>query len=276
VKHNIALFLVTLASAMTLAGCGNPTSGDDSASSGSASSNNSGTRPEVLTVLKKFSKNNGINTLNYRFLAQDSATDSGVKPTSPMAMVTYLATGYEVKFTAGWDTARPTYGYVNMPSNNTISKATGVYKYSYATSTDSSGKTVTTLTLGEAVTTEKTSVYDYYATPKYLYDNAATLAPLFVATSRTEVNNCADVAATENIAKALNVYGVLKAASSEITFTNVELSYSASSTSYTFTFYINYKNVNYVGARAVLSSFGTAVNAPLTAYLKSITPAEGA
>lgn len=273
VAHKTFNFLLAAVSVFCLASCGESSSAD---STGSDSSSSAKTRPEVLTVLKKFSANNGVNTIDFRFIADDTATSTAIKPVTAKASVTYVKEGYEVKFLSGWDDAKKTYGYLNMPSDNTLSKAAGVYGYSIGTVTSSSSKGESAIVLGEAVSTTVTDVYAYYQTPKYIYDNASTLAPLFATTDRSEYNRCTDVASTEAMAKALNVYNVVKSAVPTASFAYVELNYSASSTAFTYTFYITYNGVNYIAARAVLSNFGAAKNATLADYLTSITPEKGA
>ncbi|MCI2110955.1 MAG: hypothetical protein LKK13_01275 [Bacilli bacterium] len=256
-------FLLILASVFSLAGCDFDSSDVVSSSGGAISS--VATRPEVATVLRKFSNKNGFNSLYFGFVAAGTATDSGVAPKVASASVTYLASGYEVRFVSGWDEGKETYGYLNMPSGNTLSKAAGVYRYGY-----DSDKT---LTLGEAVSTSLTDVYDCYATPKYLYDNASVLASSFAPTSRSEIDQCDDLETTVKMAKALNVYGVL-ASISGVGFSYVQLQYSASSTSYKFSFFITYNGVAYLGARATLSGFGSTKNKALTDYVASITAPE--
>ncbi|MCI1244707.1 MAG: hypothetical protein LKG11_01990 [Bacilli bacterium] len=253
-----------IAAVFSLAGCGNDSSGV-ALSSGGGVSSGSGIRPEVATVLRKFSNKNGFNSLYFSFVAAGTETDSGVTPKVASATVAYLSMGYEVHFTSGWDEGKETYGYLNMPSENTLGKATGVYRYGY------DGEKA--LTLGESVSTSVTDVYDCYATPKYLYDNASTIAPFFAATSRSEIDQCDDVETTVKMAKALNVYGVL-ASIAGVSFSYVQLQYSASSTSYKFSFFITYNGVAYLGARATLSGFGSTKNKPLTDYVASIAASE--
>lgn len=223
---------------------------------GSSASLDSGTsfgeaRPEPVSILKKFSAKNGMANIQFKFIANSGST------TTPTMLISYIEQGYLVRFTAGWDSGRTNYGYVNVPSSK---GAEGVYKYTL----DSSSA----LVLGDKVTiSAATDVYSIFYTPKYLFDNADTLGPLFKATAKSETNELTDSTYLVPVAKALGCYGFLTESIQGITISSISLTYSASSTIFTYAVYVNYKGETYLGARVLLNAFGTAKVPAITTYL---------
>jgi hypothetical protein len=275
VQHRSFHFLVVGLALFALCAC-NGLDEDSSTDSGTSSvaSSSAKTRMSPSAVLALFNAKNGTNTVNFRFLSNGDDTTSTISTKSPTLKASYIAQGYQFDFTSNWDTSKASFGYLNLPAGKVSGKDAGVYRY-----TLDSKKAVD---LGDKEGTGL-DVYEQYYTPNYLYANAEALGKKFEATSRSEYNalnpSTSTTGATSDdviaVAKALSVYGILTEASSSISFHHVELNYTASSTSYVFTFYVDYDGkyaasgdgIFPVGARATLNAINSTKVSAITTYL---------
>lgn len=253
------------------------TSSADSVSESSSSK----LRITPAEVFAKLANKNVTNTVNFRSLSGSEDT-SGVTAANPILKASYIAQGFQFDFSGTWGASLPaSYGVITLPSSYADP---GVYRY-----TLDSKKA---LVLGDKVDASYSEAYlslgDF--TPYFLYEHADDLGGKFAATSRSEYNTLkpgvADATQADLIAvaKSLNVYSILTEAVPEISFAYIDLNYSASSSSYTFTFYVDYNGAvtdynsaagssalsYYVGARAVLSAIGSTSVSPLTTYLNGL------
>jgi hypothetical protein len=269
-KSRIRKLIFVALSSLLLSACSSDVD-DTSSSSTAISSEDNTNRPSPSSVLAKWGGKNYTLSITYRYLAnQTTAVGSSVPtPVFPIVTAKYISTGFEYDFGKGWDEAKENYGYVTIPTGSSLGTV-GTHQYSL----DADKK----LVLGELKSDK--DAYEYLYTPDYLYKNATAIGSSFnVDTGKSEINRLTDTQYLDNIAKALSVYGPLKAVSSTLTFACVDLKYSASSSSYRFTFYVddNEKfggsstynaSANYpVGAVVDLSKVGTTTLPVVTNYL---------
>jgi hypothetical protein len=285
-SKRIALFSALFVVFSALTGCSDLLGGASSSGSVSANPSSGNVRPDVSTVLNKFANHNGTNVVTFNYLSASTDTSSMVAPKIPTLNALYVQAGFEFDFVSNWDAGRVNYGCVNLSLANSHSMAAGLYDYTL----DSANKLVLgTQESGGIATDEAYQVFGQY-TPQYLEERADYFANLFEPTSRTEYNSLDPATSTKGatqddvnaVAKALNVYGILTGADSAITIHHVDLYYTATTSSYTFNFYIDYNGMysvpssgvssvssaNYpLGARAKLSAFGTTGVPAISAYL---------
>jgi hypothetical protein len=240
----------SLSASLVLVSCGSWSEDSSSSSSSSSSSvSSSASRPTVVSVLSKFANENATNAVNFKFLANEGST------ATPVLQIQYVPEGYQVNFLQNWDSSKTNYGYINIPSGSSKA-AEGVYKYSLS---DGS------LALGEQLS-GYTDVYDAFYTPKYLSDNAEVLTGLFAATSKTDTVQLTDASYLDPVAKALGTYGILTAISG-VSIAYVNLTYTASSTTFVYDVYINYDASVYWGARATIGYVNKTTVSAISTYL---------
>jgi hypothetical protein len=268
-KSRITKLIFVAISSLLLSACGSSDEVSSSSSDTSSSEDNTN-RPSPSSVLAKWGNKNYTLSITFRYLAdQNEVVGSSVPtPTFPTVTAKYLSTGLEYDFVKGWDDAKENYGFVTIPTGSSLGTV-GTHQYSL----DADKK----LVLGELKSDKE--IYEYLYTPDYLYKNASSIGASFnVDTGKSEINRLTDTAYLDNIAKALSVYGPLKEVSTTLSFACVDLKYSASSSSYRFTFYVDdggkYGGSSYnasasypVGAVVDLSKVGTTTLPVVTNFL---------
>jgi hypothetical protein len=281
VKKSFLMALIPFALLVFLTSCTLLEPAGSSSGDSSSESSSSKLRITPAEVFAKLANKNVTNTVNFRSLSGSEDT-SNVTAANPILKASYISDGFQFDFSGTWGTSAPSsFGIVAIPSSLANP---GVYRYTLDNKK--------ALVLGEKVDAASSDAYlslgDF--TPYFLFENAGDIGSKFAPTSRSEYNTMkpgtanatqADLVA---VAKSLNVYSILTEAVPEISFAYIDLNYSASSTSYTFTFYVDYNgavtdynsasgsasSTYYVGARAVLSAVGSTSVAPLTAYLNGL------
>ncbi len=232
---------ILVVSALLLAGCGGT---EVSSSSGSSSSASLASRPVLEDALARFNRA-GRNNVTFNFIAsnlQDSS--SPISYVNPEIRIGYSEKGYfaEPQEDTGWPETLPDgFGVIEFKEGEIDGYEAGVYLTSGTLNDESASSSSSeaaankwNLQIGE-----KTDLLDPYEgdTPQYLSDHGEEIAEKFHKGISSEIETTEDKATMELIARCMSVDGVIKNVYPEFEYSQVDIFYGRSATTFTFSFY---------------------------------------
>lgn len=243
-----------------LVACNMGATAGESLSSSSSSSQGASGRPELSTVLERFDRGGRVN-VQYLFLAAD-LDESGATPTysTPSLGFEYAENGmyWESDLDSGWPASIAGHGggYLSLSEGEVSGLDAGVYRMSstytewtVTTTPDTSEGSDSSSSVEPIVeefdaflfdTPVKTTITDLYAeieTPQKLADNASTLAADFGRGSSSNISLCTVESTIETFARSMNVDSVVKSVMPNFVYSQLQVNYTRSSTSYIYDFF---------------------------------------
>lgn len=167
----------------------------------------------------------------------------------PTTTGTFITEGYQLSF-ANWSSRHDTFGFLNLPSKNTLSKEEGAYAYHIDNQA---------LILDEK-TGKSGNIYNDNYTPYQIYVHKQSLAVAWQENEKKNGYKCTDSEAISLLAQSLFVSGPIHEVDGNISFAYVTMSSLFENQSITFQFYYDYQ-----GRFASNSAFPLAATATLSA-----------
>lgn len=248
------------ASALLLAACG----GSGASSSSSAGSSVSlATRPTLDVALARFDRA-GRNTVTFNLIAADLNDSSApISYVNPQIRIGYSERGYfaEPQEGTGWPASLAEgFGLISFKDNEIPGYEAGVYPVtgslndeeaatpttssseaptSDASSSSSSSEAPEVITKWNLTFGEKLAISDPYEgeNPQYLSDHSEEVAAAFHKGISSEIETTEDQETMELIARCMSVDGVVKEVFPDFRYSQVDIFYGRSATTFTFSFY---------------------------------------
>ena len=243
------------ASALLLAACG----GSGASSSSSAGSSVSlATRPTLDVALARFDRA-GRNTVTFNLIAADLNDSSApISYVNPQIRIGYSERGYfaEPQEGTGWPASLAEgFGLISFKDNEIPGYEAGVYPVtgslndeeaevpsassSEASSASSSSEAPEVISKWNLTFGEKLAVSDPYEgeNPQYLSDHSEEVAAAFHKGISSEIETTEDKETMELIARCMSVDNVVKKVFPDFEYSQVDIFYGRSATTFTFSFY---------------------------------------